>query len=333
MKENFSCDLKGSQWWKPFLLYCVLVLAIVVPFELAIFRLNRATQAASVAGIFVLFIVFMFLITVLVAVFTIIFSRIQYPSIGFRGKQFSFSGKVGEFLSLNLVNVLLTIITLGIYLPWYTKKTTDYLVEHSEYDGEKGKFYGTGGKLFKYYLLSLFIPLVVWMLVFIGIFGLVMMTTGNASPVKYALIALAVIVYLSIFLIIGPSTYLMYKWYFNIGWKNNKIVWDTEFWAASGYVIAQIALSIVTLGIFLPALYVNTWRYFAGKTVVMENGTEKGRFGFDGKTVEGFCLIWGQSLLCIITIGIYSPWAYAKCTKYFTNNTYYESAQSRIAQN
>jgi uncharacterized membrane protein YjgN (DUF898 family) len=86
----------------------------------------------------------------------------------------------------------------------------------------------------------------------------------------------------------------------------------------------------VTLGIYWPVLTIKTWSYFAGKTVVIQNNEQTGNFGFEGKTGEGFCLLWGQTLLCMITIGLYIPWAYAKCTNYFINNTFFEEHQQKL---
>jgi uncharacterized membrane protein YjgN (DUF898 family) len=78
-------------------------------------------------------------------------------------------------------------------------------------------------------------------------------------------------------------------------------------------------------------LIITTWRYFASKTVLIQNNEKTAHFGFEGKTRKGFCLLWGQTLLCIITLGLYLPWAYAKCMNYFINNTYFEENQMKLS--
>jgi hypothetical protein len=38
----------------------------------------------------------------------------------------------------------------------------------------------------------------------------------------------------------------------------------------------------------------------------------------------GFGLLWGQTLLSIITIGFYLPWAYGKIGRWIASVTYYD---------
>ena len=89
------------------------------------------------------------------------------------------------------------------------------------------------------------------------------------------------------------------------------------------FIIPELLLSIITLFIYWPAAYVKIYRFILeGSSFVDENDVEKGGFGFDGSTGKGFGLLWGQGLLCIITVGIYGPWAIAKIGNWFINNTW-----------
>ncbi len=329
MKENFSCTLTGSQWWKPLIGYFVLLLALFIPFEFAIIRMSL--PGAENPGSSLLFmLVMLILIIILEAAFSIIIYRIVYPSISIRNESFKFNGQIGPFIKLYLIGSLLSLITLGFYFPWFTKKLMDYITENTEFKGEKTFFLGKAGKLLKYYLLALWLPLIVWAILVIGIAGLAGVVAAFSTPLAIILGIIAGILYLFIFVIIIPFMYLAYKWQMDMQWKNIRITWKTEFWPSSLFLAGQVLLTIITVGIYFPAFYIKSYRYFIGKTVLETNGEEISRLGF--KNDSGFGYIWGQTLLSMITMGIYLPWAYANCLRYFINNTYIEDKQSLLNQ-
>jgi hypothetical protein len=47
---------------------------------------------------------------------------------------FQFTGRAGEFFKIWIVNVLLTIVTLGIYSAWAKVRTTGYFYSHTRLD-------------------------------------------------------------------------------------------------------------------------------------------------------------------------------------------------------
>lgn len=78
-----------------------------------------------------------------------------------------FTGSVGSYIGLCIVNFLLCLITLGIYTPWSICKTYAWQINNKEIDGKKMKFEGTGGSLIgqwiKWFLLTI---------ITLGIYGL-----------------------------------------------------------------------------------------------------------------------------------------------------------------
>ena len=78
---------------------------------------------------------------------------------------FSFRGTGGELLVIWLLGLLLSFITLGLYLPWFMVNMTRFICERAEGRADDGtvyrlRFLGTGGGLFVTfivgYLLSMF---------------------------------------------------------------------------------------------------------------------------------------------------------------------------------
>lgn len=61
---------------------------------------------------------------------------------------FVFTGKGGEYFLICLVNLLLTIITMGIYGPWALVKCRRYIYQHVTLKGQPFRYEGTGGAIF-----------------------------------------------------------------------------------------------------------------------------------------------------------------------------------------
>ncbi|MCS2152041.1 DUF898 family protein [Scandinavium goeteborgense] len=61
---------------------------------------------------------------------------------------FVFHGKAGAFFLICLGNFLLSVVTLGIYIPWALVKSRRYIYENMELNGVRFKYSATGGALF-----------------------------------------------------------------------------------------------------------------------------------------------------------------------------------------
>ncbi len=272
-----------------------------------------------------LFIIVMTIVSTLIsAALSVVLARIAAPTIAIGTGRFSFDGKPGEYAKLHLSGLLLSILTLGFYGPWYYRNVIAYCVSHTEYAGTRGSFAGKPGKYLKYILLGLCLPLFIWFIAIVTVIVGLVASSGGSAVDPSSLTMITFIACLSIFILIAPFLYLTYRWLINITWKNGHITLNARFFPSVFFIIGQFLLCIITLGIYLPAFYVKLWRYFVSKSAYEENGASA-QFGFDGKTGKGFALLWGQILLTVITVGIYAPWSAARCTKYFIENTFVET--------
>lgn len=68
---------------------------------------------------------------------------------------FIYDGKIGELYGIFIKNLLLQIITLGIYRFWATTNTRRYIWSRMRFQGERFEYTGTGGELFKGFLLAI----------------------------------------------------------------------------------------------------------------------------------------------------------------------------------
>lgn len=323
MKTYLNLALRGRDWWGAFLIFWVLFWVFYVPL-LLVGRMSGWSREQP--GLVVLLVVVCLLgIIVVTAVFSIVCMRIIVPKISVDGNSFGFHGSIGRYLWLSVSGILLSIVTLTVYLPWYLKRITAYVVSQVSFKGSTPEFLGRGGKLFKYLVLALWIPVAVLIALVVVFVGL---NATNAANVSRALTPAVAVVEL---IVLVPWMYLTYKWYVNIRWNEVAIAWRTTFWASCGFILGQLLLTLITLSIYWPAATLRIYRYFSERTLLTNAGGVVGRLGFDGSIGKGFGLLWGQALLSIITLGIYVPWAYARIGRWLLGATYYEPAAGPAA--
>jgi len=253
--------------------------------------------------------------------------KMTIEGVEFKEKVFRFGGKFGDFMLLFIGNLLLTIITLGIYSPWFISNMYKFFAGNATYNEHPFEFKGKGSDLFVIFLVALIIPMLfVWSIVMIGAFTggftkvLMHYEMPEFSGLVIGLIFFAVV---SVIVILICFMYYYYKWLVNLSHKGYNIKWETEFWPSAQQIFIQTLLSVITLGIYSPVGSLRLYKYFLEKTVA-RNETSVKRFGYDLTAGDDFLFIWGQILLCIITLGIYFPWAYCKISNYVFCKTYVE---------
>lgn len=322
MIENFHADLNGKQWWKPFLAMLAVTVTGITAIELALFSLTEATARVDVMLSILISLAILALTIAVLAALKVVLLRISLSAVSYCGKRFTFDGEVVPFVKLVLTGSALTFITAGIYAPWLLRRSFSYLVAHACYDGDRPRFLGKGRKLAKYYLIALVLPFALIIALYRGVLSVMPAAKSPFGP-GYTLIIMALALFFSIlvFFSILPYIYLSYRWHFNISWKNRLVSWQTDFWPSVRFLAGQLALTIATLGLYLPVFAIKCYRYFVGKTIITEDGKNFGRFSFNASLRRGFLLIWGQTLLTVITLGIYAPWAHAAILRYFVNAT------------
>lgn len=315
MKRNFMFDLTGKAFFPVFYSF-FLIMAL---YEVILFLSYRFYTAGDVRLAVYMGVVFGGLAVLLIVsvIYQILFARKIIPSFSFDRQPFRFNGKIGEFLGMNLLGIFLTVITLGIYFPWYVRKITVYMTVKTDYKGTRLEFLSRGGKLFLIFLLTLVLPMLAVIILLAVYFYLAGTGTENINPATAAVTAL-------IYVILIPFLYKFYQWYVNgISWNNKRLNWDTKFWRSVFFILGQMILTVITLGIYWPVAFVRAYRYFVSRTRVLLDDTLLGRFAFEGKIGEGFLLLWGQLLLSLITLFIYCPWAMVKIVKWFSEKTFY----------
>lgn len=232
------------------------------------------------------------------------FLRLFINSLTLGEQQFSYDGKTMSFFGRNLLGIFLSIITIGIYTPWYIKKIYSYVTENISLDNSPFAFKGTGKRLFVILLLTLVIP-VIAITVIVTLLTLKHLHTGF-----FYTLTIQVLTYL----VLVPYIYYVIKWSVDFVYKDLRMTLNASPLQSMKTVFIQIVLGIITIGIYMPVAYAKLFVYFGSRISVQQadSGKTANRIQADLDMKRVFLLSWGQALLTIVSLGFYGPWAIIK---------------------
>jgi len=289
-------------------IWIVFYLIVLIPYALCYKSLIGQTQTyTNPSPLFGLVFLAIMIAAIVISFFII---KILIENVNYRGDTVGFHGKFGSYLGKILLGMLLSIITLSIYMAWFVKDITRFIVDNSSFRSVDFQFMGKGGKLFVIFLLTLFLPIIV-LSIFMGKY----LVTMNQNFI------LTLVFQGAMMIILVPYMYYVYKWMVDIHYKDYTISWETDFWPSCGKIAMETILILVTLGIYMPLAMVRLYKYFVARTVAVSSNN-KLRFDYEIDQLNDFLFIWGQLLLTLITIGIYYPWAICKIGKRILGKTY-----------
>ncbi len=223
-----------------------------------------------------------------------------------------FDGKGLELLKIYLVNMLLTVITLGIYSFWARVTVTSFFYRHTEFYGERFNYHATGLERFLGFLKALlFIIPIIILYVFLYM-GLMNVFEESEVASIFPLIVYVVILPAIPFMMVGRER-------FRLGRSS---IYNVRFrFTGKGLELLKILafttiLTIITLGFYYPWAFVRVRRFFLNNTYY---GSLQMRYTGNGK--ELFFIILKGIFFSIITMGIYFSWFHANLYKYHWNHT------------
>lgn len=226
--------------------------------------------------------------------------------------RFRYHGKGGDLLGMVLVNFLFTVLTLGIYSFWAKNKVREFHYSHTELDGDRFAYHGTGAELLRGALLAagVFIVLGIAYAVVVAL-----VARPDASPVMQTVVLAAfylAIIPLVIYAINSARRYRLSR----SSWRGIRFSFHGEAGEFFILMFKGVVLSIITLGLYTP-LFQNQRRKF-----LVDNarfGSEPFMYIGDGRPLFGQFLT--SLLLTIPTLGFSWIWYSAFKHRYFWNNT------------
>ncbi len=314
MKNYFSFRLTGKKllpFWLLFLAF------FIVPYLTFIFRMKNIQMGESPSSSTFLWIpLFIFLLIIVAYAILFYIIKLTIESVFFKDKSIEFNGSFGKFIGTLLLGVFLSIITLGVYMPWFMRDIHRFFIDNSAYNSNNMKFQGKGSKLFVIFLLAVVIPMIVSSLIMARFIMI-----GAQGQMSSVLIIQQIVMNL----ILIPYMYLVYKWAVNVDYKEFNIRWKTDFWNSCGKIFIEIILTIITVGIYWPLATLRLYKYFTDRTLAT-SAERNLEFGYDIDPLNDFLFIWGQALFIIVTLGIYYPWAFCKIWNRVLSKTYLQEA-------
>ena len=223
----------------------------------------------------------------------------------------TFHGEGGTLFGIHLKNLLLTIVTLGVYTFWAKTNVRQYLYGQTAVGGDRFGYHGTGGELLKGWLKAIGLVIV----------GFVLMAVLSAlvHPIVgvIALYAVGIFVFFPLAML-GSRRYRLSR----TSWRGIRFSFRGEFKELVGVFVPGVLLTICSLGLYYPFFHANVRRYFVNET---RFGT--GAFSFTGEGRELFARHLSLYLLVPLTLGIYWFWHAAFRHRYYWQHTGFGNAR------
>ena len=233
---------------------------------------------------------------------------------------FAFMGSGGAFFALVVKNMLLSLMTLGLYLPWAKTSRRQYMWQNIEVAGHRLRYHGTGRELFVGYA-----KVVLGYLIFIATPIAATKLLGKPVGISLQVLLSLALVAVIPFAIWGSRRYLLSR----TSWRGIRF----RLADGSGHEAKRFAktmvfgylLTLVTLGLYGP-IWTNRMH------AIMTNATALGTqpFAYRGEDKVVFKLALKAIPLILITFGIYSFWYAAKLLRYQADNTWFDGAHGEL---
>lgn len=193
---------------------------------------------------------------------------------------FEFSGKAGEYFKIWIVNILLTILTLGIYSAWAKVRRKRYFYGNTHLKSSTFEYHAQPIQILKGRLIA---------------FGAFVVYTGlNAIAPPAAAVLALLFVFVVPWLLIKAHTFNTRS----SSYRNLRFNFKGEYAKALGTYVGLPILAAITFGLAFPV-----YMYFRTKFVVTNSAYATMPFSFTG-TVGGFYVIALKLLGMAFGIGI-----------------------------
>lgn len=221
-------------------------------------------------------------------------------------KRFKYFGAGLEFAIIYFKNILLTIITIGLYYPWAKVELLKYHYQSTALDNSRFSFHATGKEVFKGFIkiYAILIALYAFLIYASQTQDLTLITTATILFYVFLLLLIPLAIH-------GSVRYRSSR----SSWKGIHFKYLGDRKELFLLFIKGLFLTIITLGIYSPWLQVDLRKY------VLRN-LRFGNVSFRFKG-SGGQLLWITVkfiLLIYITLGIYGFWYYKNIIKFYIDN-------------
>jgi uncharacterized membrane protein YjgN (DUF898 family) len=226
----------------------------------------------------------------------------------------SFHGQGTELFGIFVQNILLSIVTLGIYSFWGRTRMRQYLWGATAFEGDRFEYHGTGGELFRGWLKAMGVFLLLYILM------VALQLAGTTTALLSVLVFWGAMLVLIPFAIFAARRYRLSR----TSWRgvrfsqHGKAGEFIKLWARGAL------LTGITLSVYRPIFEADQREYLMDRT---RFGTA--RFAYDGDGLDLLRRYVISLLLTIPTLGLCWFWYWAYSTRYDWEHTSFEGVPFR----
>jgi len=227
---------------------------------------------------------------------------------------FSFMGRGSTFFRIYAENVLLILVTLGVYYFWAKAKIRRYIYGQTEVAGDRFTFHGTGWELLRGWAKAL-----VLIVTAISLVLLTEWTAGpNAAQIVQSMLSFVFGLVVAPIAIVGSRRYRLTR----TSWRGIRFRFDGRVSPLARQLFTDSFYTTVTLGIYYPYL-LNNLRQF----IVTRSAYGNVRFEYDGKGSGLWRIYFFGLLFGVLTLGIYYFWFSAARQRFYWSHTSFAGAR------
>ena len=238
--------------------------------------------------------------------------------------KFRYHGSGGDLFGLVIVNAIFTILTLGIYSFWARNKVRQFHYSHTELDGDRFAYHGTGGELLRGALVVAGVSFVLALALSLAMeaVGSRNVETGlETAPLATAIVIITFYVILIPLVIYAVNASRRYR-LSRSSWRGIRFSFHGDARAFMTLMVRGIVLSIVSLGLYTPFFQNERRRFLVNNA---RFGSEPFMYIGEGRTL--FYPFLKALVLTLPTLGFSWIWYSAFKHQHFWNNTIMRGAR------
>jgi uncharacterized membrane protein YjgN (DUF898 family) len=227
-------------------------------------------------------------------------------------RKLTFSAKGGNLFVIYLENMLLSLITLGIYSFWGRVNVIRFLYNHTRYLDEPFDYHATGKERFIGFLKAVGIFIIFYIVIIAMAFIMGLFFNKEVAGIILLVFIYGVILAAIPLILVGRERFRQSR----SSWKSIRFRFTGSPKELMIIFLKGLGLSIITLGIYSPWFYCNMRRYF-----ITHSNFGNQAFDFHGTGDMLVKTFFVGLVLTIITFGIYGSWWMASLQRFTWGNT------------
>jgi uncharacterized membrane protein YjgN (DUF898 family) len=228
-----------------------------------------------------------------------------------------FHGRGGSLFGIQIVNLFVSLITLGVYSFWGRVKVRSYLASQTEFAGDRFAYHGTGRELLIGWTKAMVlfgIPLFV--------LAVLQVMVGMESDL-FDVLQILIYTVVGIFIPIAMVNARRYR-LSRMSWRGIRFSFRGGVGDFMVIYIKGWLLTVVSLGFYYPF-----WQNRRQTFMVADSYFGNQRYAFDGRGRDLFLSFVLHMVLTLPTFFICWFWYWARVQRYYADHTSFQAARLR----